>query len=92
MTWFSEKPVPRRWYGADSVNEAKLSSGILTGDVRLEMGTMAGTIRAIFEGGKLEPLDKLDKIDISEGEEAILSLIRSSASKDITAFREAAEA
>gem|GEM_PF-4834093 len=53
---------------------------------------MAGTIRAIFEGGKLEPLDKLDKIDISEGEEAILSLIRSSASKDITAFREAAEA
>ena len=48
---------------------------------------MGLTIRARVKGGKLEPLDK---IDLPEGKEVLVTILRVPASKDAEAFRRSA--
>ena len=48
---------------------------------------MGLTIRARVKGGKLEPLEK---IDLPEGKEVLVTILGSSASRDFDAFRRSA--
>lgn len=45
---------------------------------------MGLTIRARVKGGKLEPLEK---VDLPEGKEVLITILRRPASRDLDAFR-----
>jgi predicted DNA-binding antitoxin AbrB/MazE fold protein len=50
---------------------------------------MTETIRAVFKGGKFEPLDE---VILTEGTEVTLAVVKAPTEKDSAAFREAAGA